>query len=127
VVALGDIWWRRRFGGRSLLALARRLGFEVKTNQQQHNKALHPTAYSPAFRSQARFTSGFRRRVSLVVVLQRAASTKARRFLGCSRLELPRFLFFSRSLMLFFGLVSAQHFGFGAAFGFSAGAAWSLW
>jgi hypothetical protein len=33
--------------------------------QQQHNKALHPTAYSPAFRSQARFTSGFRRRVSL--------------------------------------------------------------
>ena len=37
------------------------------------NKALHPTAYSPAFRSQARSTPGFRRRVSLVVRMARAA------------------------------------------------------
>ncbi len=36
----------------------------AKTNQQQHNQALHPTAYSFA-RSSLRF----RRRVSLVVVL----------------------------------------------------------
>ncbi len=33
-------------GGRGLVALARRLAFEGKTNQQQHNKALHPTARS---------------------------------------------------------------------------------
>jgi len=48
-------------------------GAATRSHQQRANKALHPTAYSPAFRSQARFTTGFRRRVSLVVVLRRAA------------------------------------------------------
>jgi hypothetical protein len=41
-----------------------------KTSQQQHNKALHPTAYSLRFVPlvPAPLLSGFRRRVSLVVV-----------------------------------------------------------
>ena len=47
---------------------------EPKEIIQQHNQALHPTAYS--LRSFARASlrrSGFRRRVSLVVLLLRAA------------------------------------------------------
>jgi len=38
-----------------------------------------------------------------------------------------RLLFFGRSLLLFFGLVSARLSGSGAAFGFLRGAVWSLW
>ncbi len=55
-------------GGRGSLALARRFGLSAaETNQQQHNKALHPTAYSLRF-GRSSLRSGFRRRVSLVVV-----------------------------------------------------------
>ena len=64
---------------------------KIETDQPQQNKALHPTAYS--LRSFARASlrrSGFRRRVSLVVLLRRAAllyvimlSMKSFRYLFC--------------------------------------------
>jgi len=45
---------------------------EITTDQPQANKALHPTAYSLRSASFLGFASGFRRRVSLFVLLLRA-------------------------------------------------------
>ena len=54
----------------------------VQTFQLRYNKALHPTAYSLRFGRSSR-RSGFRRRVSLVVVPVRAAFQKLILLFGC--------------------------------------------
>jgi len=93
--------------------------------QQRANKALHPTAYSSARRSSS---LRFRRRVSLVVVLQRAAWMETRRLFGLSSLKV---------IGIFCKLAGRQGFSLGLwwcrfrgrseSFGFRVGAAVLFW